>query len=47
MINKYKTRQLISFDERCPMMCKHCYTYELEEKAKKYFELAKKLAESM
>ena len=35
MINKYKTRQLISFDERCPMMCKHCYTYELEEKAKK------------
>lgn len=35
MTNKYKIRQLISFDERCPMMCKHCYTYELEEKMKK------------
>lgn len=28
----YKKRALISFDGKCPMNCKHCYTYELDKK---------------
>lgn len=27
--NKYSKRAFISFDGKCPMQCKHCYTYEL------------------
>lgn len=27
---KYKSRALISFEGKCPMKCKHCYTYDLD-----------------
>lgn len=32
---QYKKRVLVSFRERCPMHCKHCYTYDLDEREKK------------
>lgn len=30
MEHKYKSRALISFEGKCPMNCKHCYTYDLD-----------------
>lgn len=30
MGNKYRRRVFISYDNVCPMKCKHCYTYELK-----------------
>ena len=34
MMTKYKNRVLVSFGGYCPMKCKHCYTYEIEERRK-------------
>lgn len=31
MTKKYENRVLISFDGKCPMKCKHCFTYELKK----------------
>lgn len=31
MSNKYNKRELISFDGKCPLRCKYCYTYDLDE----------------
>lgn len=28
---QYKDRVLVSFRGRCPLLCKHCYTYDLDE----------------
>lgn len=33
--NQYVNRTLVSFRGRCPMHCKHCYTYDLEEREEK------------
>lgn len=30
---KYQSRALISFEGKCPMNCKHCYTYDLDLQA--------------
>ena len=32
MIDLYRNRTFISFQGKCPMNCKHCYTYELDHK---------------
>ena len=32
MIDLYRNRAFVSFQGRCPMNCKHCYTYELNYK---------------
>lgn len=29
-MSKYNKRALISFEDHCPMNCKHCYTYDLD-----------------
>ena len=29
-MGKYSSRALVSFEDRCPLNCKHCYTYELD-----------------
>lgn len=31
-MKKYQKRAFISFDGYCPMNCRHCYTYELEQR---------------
>ena len=31
-MKKYDSRVMVSFDGKCPMGCKHCYTYDLEKK---------------
>ena len=33
--NRYVKRTLVSFRGRCPMHCKHCYTYDLDEREEK------------
>ena len=29
-MTKFNSRVLVSFEDKCPMNCKHCYTYELD-----------------
>lgn len=33
---KYNSRALISFEGKCPMNCKHCFTYELDSSSTNY-----------
>lgn len=46
MKNKYIKRSMISFDGRCPLRCKYCYTYDLEcsEKKRNIEELVNSLS---
>lgn len=31
MRSNYTKREMVSFDGRCPLQCKYCYTYDLQE----------------
>lgn len=31
-MKRYASRVMVSFDGKCPMGCKHCYTYDLKKK---------------
>lgn len=35
-MTKYNSRALISFEGKCPMNCRHCYTYELDSQQTNY-----------